>query len=236
MHAITYEELTDLFNNNRNFTNPFEDNSTFSSEAIRKLKRLAAENPSDPEDIFNARMGLRNAISEVEIYLSNTDNKSREFLNAYKKCSMKEKVMVKECLTRLLDMAMFMRGWKGPPHPYTVSGSIVTPREQIQVDINVTQSMAQFQQSCYELEDIGHMIITMPIVKYRDGKYYPSSSDRDGFTIGQRLEIVKDGRKSTNMASCIRMSSNWFASSAYKYLTLIGYKPNFDIQNLRYIS
>lgn len=236
MHAISYEELADLFTNNRNFTNPFENNSVFSPESLRKLKMLLVGNIYDPTHVLNAQLTLRNAIEAIETYLASTDERSRELLDAYNKCSKKRKLMVKDCLTKLLDMSMYMRGWKGPPYPYTISGSIVTHKEQIQVDLNVTQSMAQFQQYCYELEDIGHKIITMPIVRYRDGRYQPSSADRDGFTIGQRLEIVKDGRKSANMASCIRMSSNWFASSAYKYLTLIGHKPNFDIQNLRNIS
>jgi hypothetical protein len=62
-------------------------------------------------------------------------------------------------------------------------------------------------------------------------------SASEGLTIGNRLHILKTGEDDEHgYSSCMRLTSNWFAGSAYRYLTIIGEEKPFEIKDLRDIS
>lgn len=54
----------------------------------------------------------------------------------------------------------------------------------------------------------------------------------EGLTIGERLRIVKLGDDHSDVSSCMRMSSKWICSTAYKMLVVFGVDPGFDIKKL----
>jgi len=105
----------------------------------------------------------------------------------------------------------------------------------LSVDIKVTSSIQRFETLCSNLNHIGILIRNLPLLRYQ-GVFNPSRSERDGLTIDDRLRIVKEGNNTGNMASCIRMTSNWLAASAYRYWVLIGEPAPFTVEELREIS
>jgi len=66
-----------------------------------------------------------------------------------------------------------------------------------------------------------------------EGRFEMSSNKSQGYTIGERLSIVL---RNENNFACIRMSSNWFAASAWYYLNLYFDVQPFDIKELDWIT
>lgn len=242
LQPVTISELTDLFNANQNFTNPFHPNSVFTTTAINKLK-LLVQTLTGPipairlsHDTIRARNNLREAINSVEILSRSTDEPTRQLAFTYRNASPDTKAVIVTALTNLLHSGMYMRGWMGPGSEYPVIKAPVPIEREPMVAVNVTNSIADYDKSCRSLGKIGTQINDLPLVNYRDGHYQASISSQDGLTIGERMTIVKGGDTSSNIASCIRLSSNWLCASAHKYLIGIGQPIPFDIFNLRYIS
>ena len=242
LQPITVSELTDLFNVNQNFTNPFQPNSVFTSTSINKLK-LLVQCPNGPiprirlsGDTIRARHRLLQAISSVEVFCRSTDEPTRQLAFTYRNASPDTKAVIVTALTNLLHAGMHMRGWMGPGNEYPVIKAPVPIEREPIVAVNVTNCISNYEKSCRSLGKIGTQINNLPLVNYRDGHFQASTSPDDGFTIGERIDIVKCGHTSSNVASCIRLSSNWICSSAHKYLVGIGQPVPFDIFNLRHIS
>ena len=238
---ITINELTELFNANQNFSTPFGANIVFSPTAISKLK-IIAQSPSGPnpnirlsQEAVNARANLLEAINGVELLFRNNDEPSRQLALTYRNADPDTKHAIRNSLTYLLNAGMAMRGWLGSGE-YPVLKAPVPPGREHEVAINVTDSLAKYEASCRSLGRIGTLINNLPLVTYKDGEYQASVSPSDGLTIGQRISIVKEGEQTGNIASCIRLSSNWLCSSAHKYIMALGFPSPFDIFHLRHIS
>jgi hypothetical protein len=242
MHLITVSELIGLFSANRNFTNPFSPNSVFTGTSINKLKILlgGASGPR-PEiqlspDVVALRRQLLDLIEETQASMQIFDQPTRDLSLTYRSVSPDTKVAMRDTLTSLLHAGMYMRGWQGEGHGYPVIRAPVPPERQLEIDANVTQAIAQFDRLCRTLGHIGGQIGALPLVNYKDGHYQPSTSEANGRTIRDRIEIIKQGETTRNISSCIRLSSNWICASAHKYMVALGLPPPFDIFNLRYIS
>lgn len=241
LHPVSLSELVNLFNANRNFTNPFQKNSVFSSTAIGKLKSIC-QNPSGPnhnirlpESTIKIRTELLEIIISIELHMKTTDEPTRNFINIYRESSSETRLRIKTVLTNLLHVGMYMRGWTGSG-VYPVIKAPVPPEREPEVAVNVTNALAAYESSYKSLGKIGSQINNLPLVRYRDGEYQLSNYEHDGKTIGQRINIIKEGDTTNNVASCIRLSSNWLCASAHKYITCLGLPPPFDIFNLRDIS
>lgn len=241
LRPITISELTELFNNNQNFSSPFGADIVFSATAINKLK-LIAQSPSGPNpnirlspETVAARSRLLESINGIELILRNNDEPSRQLALAYKNSNPDTKQAIRNALTHLLHTGMYMRGWSGSGD-YPVIKAPVPPEREPEVAINVTESIARYEAACRSLGKIGTQINNLPLVTYKDGEYQASNCSSDGLTIGERVSIVKEGDQTGNVASCIRLSSNWICSSAHKYMLVIGLPTPFDIFHLRHIS
>ena len=241
---VTMNELINLFNANQNFTNPFNDNSVFSEHAINKLKFITkssfpAFGPYHNKITLNSlemRNRLFEVIIEIEITLKANDEPTRRFVFSYRNSTPDTKHTIIKTLTSLLHTGMYMRGWLGPNQEFPIRVAPVPPNKDGEVALNVTHSISEYERQGRTLGKIGMEINNLPLIHYRDGHYQVSTSSNDGLTIGERLEIVKQGETSNNIASCIRLSSNWICASAHKYLTALGQSSPFDIFKLRHIS
>lgn len=246
--AITVEELTHMFNINRNFTNPFKQDSVFTDRSISKLKKLLQSKIGPVNnlslqtqrhisyDTANARKKLVELITSLEILTKSNDLSTRNLVSLYNDSSCDIKKSIVDMLTKLLHIGMYMRGWMGNGYDYPVTRAPVPSEREAEVAINITQSISSFESSCESLGIIGKQILDLPLVKYRDGQYHLSNNINDGLTISERLNIVKQGDTTKNMASCVRLSSNWICSTAHKYLLAVGQPSPFDIFHLRNIS
>ena len=85
-------------------------------------------------------------------------------------------------------------------------------------------------------KSLSELILGLPLLKYADGKYIPIRSTKEGTSIRERLEIVKKGDEHPDYTSCIRLTSNILAVTAYRIMEVLGLPPKFDIRSLRSIS
>jgi hypothetical protein len=241
LEPASMTELTNLFNANQNYTNPFQKNSVFTQTAIHKLKLIAQSltgpvtNKMLTPETLQVRARLLDAIIGVEIMIQSTDGKTRQFLLAYRNSSLEIKRNVQNALTKLLHVGMFFRGWDGKGN-YPVLKAPVPHEKEAEIALCTTEAMRDYNTQIRALNDIGTLLNDLPLVIYKDNEYQASTKSSDGLTIRDRLAIVRDGETTDNIASCIRLSSNWICSSAHKYITAIGLPSPFDVFDLRYIS
>ncbi len=228
---ITMQELINVFKHTKTFVNPFEKNAFFSKESINKLKNIL-----DTKYVPIAlKEDLLNVIDDVEISLHNKDAETVKFVEMYNTQSDELKMKIANTLQCLLKLGMYMRGWNGID-PYPVEVAHVPISFMPNVDENVNLYVSKFNKKCIALGDIGTMIKELPLVQFIDNIYNPSTHDRYGITIEDRLRIVMYGNETNNTESCIRLSSNWICASAHKYLRCIGKRVSFEIKKLRHIS
>lgn len=239
LYPISISELIDLFTANQNFTSPFEANKIFSLTSINKLKNILiyphGPNPKIKIDseTLNIRKKLLDIIADIQLF--NEDESTSNLVTTYKKSDSSTKLSIKKLLNIILELGMYMRGWLGTEQ-YPVEESVVLHENEPTVAVNVTDAITDYEKMIESLGKIGTLMDNLPLVKYKDGEYQTSSSIKDGFTIGERIRIIKNGYKNKSVHSCIRMSSNWICSCAHKYIQALGFPPPFDIFKLRYIS
>lgn len=97
---------------------------------------------------------------------------------------------------------------------------------QESIDIKVTEAMAQLDNSCAKRPSHAAAVKNLPLVLFKHNSFIKSTSDFEGLTIGDRVEILRAGENITQISSCMRITSNWLASSAYKYLTFLDMTPH----------
>lgn len=229
MHALTLVELYEMLKSNENFTNPFKSDAVFSSLNINKLKLLLKKCKSD---LVTDLLSEIQKIEKLSVYRDSSTNKLITF---FKNGSTETKDQINQLLGALLAISMTLRGWLGTGS-YPIEKSVVVDADEIKISVAVTTSMINFEKMCNLYGEIGSLILELPLTFYKGGCYLPSRDIKDGITINDRLKIIKEGNTTSNMASCIRLSSNWIAASAHKYICAIGGAPPFDIAKLRYIS
>ena len=227
--AMRYAELTGAFRTNRNFRNPLTQNSIFEALPLRKLKILVSTpHPGESATATREREELRDAIRETELFYDGNNVRARELYDTYMAGTDAQKTQIRQCISYLFEMGMYMRGWDGiTRYPIVVAPVI----NQAQVDIAVTNAIARFENKCIEIGSVGNLIMNLPLLQYR-GDFLASSDPNQGLTIRDRVNIVRAGDNNANIASCIRLSSNWFAATAYRYMQIIGMPPPFEIESL----
>ena len=164
-----------------------------------------------------------------------------EFIRRYDTFDSDDKKRVDRFLIRLLESGMYMRGWTGEgPYPLTSEETLTGREDQPGIDLRVTQSIQDLENIISDLNNLdglGDLIKELPLIFYNgiSGELLPSTEEREGLTIYERINIVKGGEDGS-IHSCIRMSSNRFCASAYYYLTLVGFPPPFNIDGLSHIQ
>lgn len=232
VRPILVTELTHLFRSDQAFTNPFtETRSVLSRRIVAKLKNLCRDGLYGTE-VDRQRLTLIRAIEETEMFLLEMNDDTQQLMIKYRTGDEELKHQMERCFINFLNLSMYMRGWPGGSAPYPVAHAPVD--NQNQVDLNVTEGIIAFERSCYAMGDIGRLVMRLPLMQYANGEF--SVFNRDGRTVGERLEIVKSGVDTDNISSCIRISSNLFAVSAYRYMGLLGLPEPFSITQLRNIS
>lgn len=234
--AMRYSELAGTFQHARNFVNPLVRLAVFEPLALRKLKLLAsAPCPGESPDASRERQNLYNIMVETEIFYENNNTRARDLSDAYRRCNDLQKQEIQNCIYSLFELAMYMRGWDGITRfPIAHAQTVNHGRAQGQIDISVTNAILRFEQKCVTLGTYGELILSLPLLQYR-GDFVASTEPNQGLTIRDRVNIVKNGDSNANIASCIRLSSNWFAATAYRYMQVISVTPPFDIDALAHI-
>lgn len=231
--AFNIEELVEHFTLIKTFAHPVDSQNTLPDNAIRKLKKIAMDNEGGTGQSISMKNRLMRAIEEVEFLSETSNSRALELYECYMRSDKRVKESIELAMKGLLSISMYMRGWKGGYHPFPIREAPVD--DQLSVDIAVTTSISEFIEICDGLGEIGRNVMTLPLLKYQ-GRFNPIGSEDHGFTIEDRLNIVRMGDDTGNIQSCIRLTSNILAATAYRYITLLGMESPFPIDELRYIS
>jgi len=231
--AFRYGELSELFKNNKNFMNPIT-KEMFPDIAIKKLKNLSNTIKQwDTDEHIKERRSLYIAIINTELFCNETMEKMRQLVEIYNCIDIIKKNSIRDAILKLFYLSMYMRGWTGSG-PYPIEKAPVD--NQIEVDLLVTDGLIKFEEVCKDLGDIGGIIYELPLLKYQGSEFIASTDSRSGKTIGERIMIVKSGEDHDTYDSCIRLSSNLFAISSYRYMEILDMTLPFQIDKLREIS
>lgn len=211
--VFTYDELEQTFRNLQNFQNPASERlEYFSPLAINKLYLLA--NPAHP--------GLRQVITTLKRLIENSFQEYTDFVK-----DVRDDTAVKNHIQNLHRLAMYMRGWSGVgPLPIRHA-----PDDSEDIRRRAEDYLLEFLNGL-ESWSFKDRFLNLPLLKYRSGNYVRSTDNGEGLTLGQRLHLVSSGETTSNMSSCIRLSSNWFASSSYYLMELLEMRAPYDIQDL----
>jgi len=240
MRFYTYSELKDTFNTFKRFQRPDGNNDIFAENVINKLYLLCKKDQRVGETIgmFNERTELADEIDWVRLYLNSNHEQVRQFISKYDMLDNSQKDNVNEFMRLLMESAMYMRGWIGQgEYPISANQAVSEAEEQPNIELRVTESIQRLDNSLEELGEMGEIIKQLPLMfyHYRNNELLPSTNPEEGMTIYERINIVKGGENGS-IQSCIRMSSNRFASSAYYYMKLLSIPVFFDISELSHIQ
>jgi hypothetical protein len=237
LHPVSIGELLELFQYNKNFTDPFSQGAIFTSSAITKLRNIILDHSIHMgSDTIRMRTDLLNTITRIEHLNSTTDGATRDLIQVHQRSNSVTRDAIVGALTKLLQAGLYMRGWMGPGHPYPIEHTVVTFNMYPTVDLQVSAGINAYETSIRNLGTVGRQINDLPLVRFRGGQYQKSTTREKGFTIGDRMQLVKQGDTTSNIESCIRLSSNWLCASAHNYLVVLGQPPPFDIFHLRDIA
>lgn len=232
--------LSNSFKVYKEYLNPSNTSEIISNISIRKLKNIAKDivkQRNIPESLRFEYQDLINSMNLVDLYSHANNEKARCLANLYR-INPQE---IENCLIKLLHAAYYMRGWKvgnNKDFPITRDKTQFEHNLQSEVDINVTRSISEFEQavssSTPEIKDIFENLPLIGIKRCnRKISFRSKNTPEEGITVFGRIEIVKAGE---TPHSCIRMSSNYLAISAYYYMSACKMDLPFKIEDLHEIS
>ena len=236
LHAYTYDELFETFSIYKVFQDPASvQNKFFNDREISKLMALATHDirPGESDENYDTRKRLSRQIGYIRTITRGIGKEACEFRSMYQTSTSSKRKEIDRMIWAFHAIAMNMRGWLGVG-PYPIAKACVD--NQAIVDVRVSDGIGEFEQLCQSLGEIGALFLRLPLVRYRNHTFVRSNDKTDGLTILDRLNIVKQGDTGFNIASCIRITSNWFASTVHRYMTILEIDPKFDITLLREIA
>ena len=222
MTVYLYSELASYFEYHSSFRIPEkEEGYSFSNHQIDKLLVICSEEKYDNESIpaQKERKALRRIIEKTRSFLQERNAECTSLLN--RKGEMTNIII---CLQSFLSLSLYMRGWDGIGEYPLMEAPI---HNQAEIDIRVSEAIVDFELKCDNLLGEPNVILLLPLMWFAAGKYAPSTS-RDNLTIRDRLNVLKTGDMTNNVMSCMRLTSNWFLTTALYYLTYLGVKTGIN--------
>jgi hypothetical protein len=241
LNFTTWKELNQLFQNTKIFTNPFELNSVFNKYKIKRLVLLGnfILNASyDYQYLFenfdsNGKQEIKECLETIEEIFFKERLESDGFLeykNTFDQSPKELQTIFQITLHKLFLVSMFMRGWSGEADdPFPIEE--IPYYDQEKTEKNTIESI--FDLDVWNKKTLG-VFYNFPLMIWKN-EFIKSALNEQGLTIGDRIEMVKNG-ENANISSCIRMTSNVLGSTYCFYSKLFGFNSKFKIENLRHIQ
>lgn len=227
-HVLMYTELYQTLKTSNNLINPVN-NETLIDANIKKIKYLSmmSRYSRESDESYDKRIKIGDLINKLE-----DDALTQGMITIKRKVKVDSTETNKEAVATLLkslvELSMNMRGWDGKDkYPIKDSYSL----DQVIIYRRVSESILQIELYSSSFPEICDDVLNLPLVKYKSGSYILSDLD-NGLTIKGRIAIIKNNK---DVHACIRLSSNWLASSAYKYSKMLDIDPGFDIAKMKHI-
>ena len=224
MIVFTFDEINQLFKNNLKFILP--NNTLMDDNNIEKLIKICNTDKNESKNL------LLETINDLKLFNDAKANIMKDFYNFYKSSNDQMKEKINSIIQNLLILGMRMRGWLDEPEYPIIIAKV---ENQYLVDVKVQDALIEYEKSLCTLEKNRYIINNFPLMKYNKGFHF-STNMEDGKTLGERIELFKQGETTDNMGSCMRLSSNYVVTTAHKMFTIIGLPEPFDIKLLRNIS
>jgi hypothetical protein len=237
MASVTFDEMVGMIRKNKALWNEIPKpggilrSEPLSSSAVKKIKNICNLQGINREK-------SRELLNEIEIIENRIRTLGESMINfsiIYESLDTRTKQMCIRAIHHLFELAMYMRNWDGTPGVYPIA---TTPPivNQYEIDLRVTQKLAVFENHIRGMGVIGEHFMNLPIYKYETGVFVPSREHYNGFTLKDRIALVKNGDETDNVSSCIRLSSNYFAASSIVYSRELQQPDLFNISLLTNIT
>lgn len=227
----SYGELIDYFSTTQQlinpFTDPYRENKTlFPVSCIRRFinilnneafKSTSVNTPARTLAVLLDELLQKQDIGE---HLKLLDDKHKEQIIIF--------------LNLVLKLGLTSRGWKeGRNYPLKLRDAPPpkTQEDEQEIFFEVLKVVNSINVLLIGMdEQIIKNIGTLQLLLYDPNtkSYIKSNDNKNGVNIIDRINIIKNDQ---GEPSCIRLSSNWFLSSSYCYLNVLGVKP-FNIDEL----
>ena len=255
--AMTWDELAELFENTKLFVDPTQKKSLFDISKIERLIRLAKwilDPNHEHRYLFfyykdSTRLAIQRCLNICEnliLFHKEEFKDLQKYVTQFNEKLASEQIGIRECMERLFESIMYMRGWKGPSKQEEGNGgggngeggngeeTHLYPIEIVPFcDPNTTEERTFESLSRLDAwnEASENFIYQLPLVLWKN-EFCLSHDEEQGLTIGDRIKIIQS---TEGINSCIRMSSNVLGASYCFYCRLFGLKERFDIRNLHSI-
>lgn len=234
--TIHLKELTYMFKSNQEFRNVIPDinggprDELFSKSQIMKLKNICNSGFLH----FEQSRSLLSELLVIDTINNSGSNQMRSFANLYSRSNDILKESIRTAIIHLFELSMYMRNWDGSPGKYPIE---TTPSidNQNEIDVRVTDKLAVFENHIRSMEQFGESFLDLPIYKHMGGEFIVSRELYNGYTLRDRISIVKENN-TDNVSACIRLTSNYFAASCIVYSRAIRMPDLFDINRLSNIT
>lgn len=231
---LTPEEIEASFRAYSNFLDFENADEKLEEMPMTKLIKICETNLEN-----KTYLKLYETIEDVKVKLRLVDDIISDFEKIYKNDSTgKIKSQIDEFLKLLFESSMYMRGWKvGKNTDYPLKRddcNWASDNHTADVFKNSSLSLTALTDFVEAMDKkIKKIIKKLPLICYNKN-FIKSKSKDEGLTVMDRIEIVKG--KYDSVYSCIRMSSNCIAGSAYYYYNVVKNQKLFNIKEMDLIS
>lgn len=229
LHIYTFDELVEYFTNEKEYRNPVKENEILSKKIINKLKLYATKlNHTGMLEVMEMIHKWKQYSNEFTDKLRTLYNKNTNIVNF---------------LNKLIEIGMYMRGWKVvcDSYPLRESQTKVVEGAISKIEVNFVTSTSELYQILETYtEEEKKILSNLPLMRIsvtEDVQDFIVTPDKDdGSSILDRLRIVSEGDKHKNMKSCIRVTSNILLVTAYFYICSLGLPKPYNLNDLDHIT
>ena len=125
-------KIKDLFDEGNNHENYIQEN-------IKTMRMIQIKIENEKDEYFDEE--LHKSVGNVRnIKISNTDQ-IKDFVNEYQLMSENEQSDTSSNLTYILNLGMYMRGWKGGDHSYPLKDCKIDPDDVNKIHTKIEQKL-----------------------------------------------------------------------------------------------
>lgn len=210
--VFTVDEVYQTIKRKRTFYTP--DEKKLESAAVRRLIMITSD--------IDKLLPLHELCVEIKKE-QKLGGEFSSFVQSYQIFTKTKKTMIENTFWKVFYTGMYMRGWDGESSYPLKSGS---PHETTFYEVS---------KLLHELMNINSEALEVPILRYENDEYIYEMCDGKKQTIKERIHHLVDF--SNKISGCMRVASNWFVCTSYRYLSAISINPpSFSITDVSYFS
>lgn len=231
--ALTPEEITKFLRIHKEFKDFINHGEILSERILKKLILICKSFPHEQK--YNELLDI---IRDTKTLGNVMNSKMKEFISYVKNCENATKEQINLMFDNMFKLAMYMRGWKeDKDYPLSASQCNKYAENFDEIETRVALSIKNLVEAINAMPDSMKMIIkSLPLIKFeeKDKNYYRNTNTDEGITFYERLVFIST--KPDSMYSCLRLSSNFIASTSQYYNVLLNGKSYIDISKLEFIQ